>query len=176
MRQVKQVRRRGQPRQAAAIVEFAMMLPLLVSLMLGMWELGRAIQVFQSVSNAAREGVRQAASAKYTKEQVRQAVFDYLKKANVPMHNTLPAADVTLTTTNATITVTNVTSGGEVFDANQLDKMQVTVSVPVVNYKWLLANTFLPAGSSVTSTANFLCTRDVPITVSATIPQQPLPN
>ena len=165
---------RGQ-RTAAAAVEFALLSPLLVSLLLGLWELGRAIQVAQIVSNAAREGARQAASAKYTKAQVQQSVFDYLVNANVPMHDTLPPASVDLTNTNATITVTNLTSGGEVFDANQLDRMTVFVSVPVKNYRWVSSTFFMPANSEVSATVGFLCTRDVPINISVTIPQSPLP-
>jgi Flp pilus assembly protein TadG len=167
-------RQRG--RRAAATMELAMFLPLLVSLMLGLWELGRALQVFQDVSNAAREGARQAATAKYTKDEVRQAVFDYLQKAKVPLSDTVPLGSETLSNTNATITVSNLTTGGEVFDATQLDRMQVTVAVPVKNYRWVLSNTFLPANSSVTSTLTFLCTRDVPIVVNVAIPQQPLPT
>ena len=162
-------------RTAAAAVEFALISPLLVSLLLGLWELGRAIQVFQIVSNAAREGARQAASAKYTKAQVQQSVFDYLVNANVPMHDTLPPASVNLTNTNATITVTNVTSGGEVFAANQLDQMTVFVSVPVRNYRWVTSSFFMPANGQVSATVGFLCTTDVPINIVSTIPQSPLP-
>ncbi len=166
---------RRKQRSGAAIVEFAVILPLLVTLMLGLWELGRAIQVFQSVSNAAREGARQAATAKYTKEEVRQAVFDYLKGARIPLHDSKPASEVTLLNMNATIVVENLTTGGEVYNAAQLDRVKVTVSVPVKNYQWLLSNTFLPAESSVISVSSFLCTRDVPITIDVNIPQQPLP-
>ena len=162
-------------RPAIAAVQFAMIAPLLATLLLGLWETGRAIQVFQIVSNAAREGARQAASAKYTKAQVQQSVFDYLVNANVPMHDTLPPASVDLTNTNATITVTNVTSGGEVFDANQLDKMTVFVSVPVKNYRWVSSTFFMPANSEVSATVGFLCTRDVPINIVVDIPQSPLP-
>ena len=162
-------------RTAAAAVEFALLSPLLVSLLLGLWELGRAIQVAQIVSNAAREGARQAASAKYTKAQVQQSVFDYLVNANVPMHDTLPPASVDLSNTNATITVTNLTSGGEVFDANQLDRMTVFVSVPVKNFRWVSSTFFMSANSEVSATVGFLCSRDVPIDISVTIPQSPLP-
>ena len=48
-------------RGAAAAVEFALVLPVLVTLMVGLWEVGRIIQVQQVLSNAAREGARVAA-------------------------------------------------------------------------------------------------------------------
>ena len=163
-------------RAATAAVEFALISPLLVTLLLGLWELGRAIQVFQIVSNAAREGARQAASAKYTKAEVQQSVFDYLVNANVPMSDTLPQSSVDLSNTNATITVANVTSGGEVFDANQLDKMTVYVSVPVKNFRWISSTFYMPANGKVSATVGFLCTRDIPINIVSTIPQSPLPG
>ena len=162
-------------RRAAAAVEFALISPLMVTMLLGLWELGRAIQVFQIVSNAAREGARQAASAKYTKAQVQQSVFDYLVNGNVQMHDTLAASSVTLANTNATITVSNLTSGGEVFDAKQLDRMQVVVSVPVKNFRWVSSTFFMSATSEVKATVGFLCTRDVPVNINTDIPQSPLP-
>lgn len=166
---------RRRRRSAVAAVELALTLPLLTILLLGIWELGRAIQVYQVVSNAAREGARQAASAKYTKDEVRQAVFEYLQRANVQLSDTLPPASVTLANTNATIVVENLTTGGETLDANQLDRMQVTVAVPVRNFRWVLSELFLPGSGNVTAVAGFLCTKDVPIEVLTDIPQAPLP-
>ncbi|MDH3500753.1 MAG: pilus assembly protein, partial [Acidimicrobiia bacterium] len=46
-----------------ALVEFALILPLLLSLVVGIAEFGLAFKDFLSVSNAAREGARVAASA-----------------------------------------------------------------------------------------------------------------
>src|SRR5262249_26909902 len=58
---------RLQPRRrdssGTAAVEFAAVAPLLLLLLLGLWEVGRAIQVQQILSNAAREGARAAAQA-----------------------------------------------------------------------------------------------------------------
>lgn len=52
-------------RPAAAAVEMAVVMNLIVvPLMLGMWEMGRVIQVQQVVGNAAREGARLAAQAR----------------------------------------------------------------------------------------------------------------
>ena len=51
-------------RQGTATVELALvMLFVLVPLMLGLWEMGRFVQVQQTVSNSAREGARMAAQA-----------------------------------------------------------------------------------------------------------------
>ncbi|ROR73242.1 TadE/TadG family type IV pilus assembly protein [Bogoriella caseilytica] len=44
--------------RGAAAVEFALVLPLLVALVLGIAELGRAYHVQTTLSNAARDGVR----------------------------------------------------------------------------------------------------------------------
>jgi len=44
-----------------ALVEFALVFPLLVFLLLGLVDLGRAVYAFSTVSNAAREGARVAA-------------------------------------------------------------------------------------------------------------------
>ncbi len=49
-------RSRGQ-----ALVEFALIFPLLVMLLFGLIDLGRAVYAFSTVSNAAREGARVAA-------------------------------------------------------------------------------------------------------------------
>jgi Flp pilus assembly protein TadG len=166
-----------QRRTGAAAVEAGLILIfILVPLLLGMFELGRVIQCHQVISNAAREGARQAATAQYTKEQIRQSVLDYLKNSNVQMHDSIANPSVTLSNTNATINVDNLTTGGEVKDANQLDRVRVFVSVPTSNYRWMISSFFLPLGSNMSAESYFLCTRDVPIAVSFDIPQSPLPQ
>lgn len=167
-------RTRRPSRPAVAATEFALLSPLLVTLLLGVWELGQQIRMYQLVANAAREGLRQAATAKYTNEQVRSAVFEYLTRSGVPLSDTLPAASVTLTNMNATISVTVANATGEAFDADQFVPMSVTVSVPSKNCRWLLSNLFLSASSNLAVTAAGMCLKDVPITVDSVIPQAPL--
>jgi hypothetical protein len=150
-----------------------MLMPLLVILILGVWELGRFIQITQLISNAAREGARQGASAKYTIEEVRQATFEYLKSSGVPCHNTLASADVTLSNTNVIIEVVNF-DGPETYNAEQFDRIHVTVRVPMVNFHWLTTNNFLPVGTMASAEAAFLCVKDLPIVVPTSIPQRPL--
>jgi len=48
-------------RDAAAVVELALLLPFLLVVIIGIWEVGRLIQVQQALNNAAREGTRLAA-------------------------------------------------------------------------------------------------------------------
>ena len=52
--------RRRRSGRGQALVEFALVLPLLVLLMLGLFDLGRAVYAFSTVNNAAREGGRLA--------------------------------------------------------------------------------------------------------------------
>ena len=85
----------GSTRNGVAAVEFAFVLPILLTMLMGVWELGRIIQVEQVMVNAAREGARIAAqgqiinlSGTYTQIQVNtgtpnvtNTVKDYLKGA-----------------------------------------------------------------------------------------------
>jgi Flp pilus assembly protein TadG len=56
-------RRRQERRHGIAVVEVAVVLPLLVALLLGVWEVGRLIMLQNILDNAAREGARIAATA-----------------------------------------------------------------------------------------------------------------
>lgn len=55
-----------QRRRGTAAVEFACILPLLLILLLGVWEVGRFIQLQQIMNTAARDGARLAAQASVT--------------------------------------------------------------------------------------------------------------
>lgn len=167
---------RRQPRHrrvAVAAVEFAFLLPLMVILILGIWEIGRLIQISQLIANAAREGARQGATAKYTYPEIRQATFEYLRSSGVPLHPTLNNADVTLGNTNVQIEVDNL-DGDEAFEAAQFDRIFVRVTVPMRNFQWLTSNTFMPVGTLISADSTFLVMRDLPIVVPTEIPQQPI--
>jgi Flp pilus assembly protein TadG len=49
------------PRRAVAAVEFAVILPFLMIVLVGIWEVGRLVHVQQILNNSAREGARLAA-------------------------------------------------------------------------------------------------------------------
>ena len=52
--------RHGATSRGQALVEFALILPLLVFLLLGLFDFGRAVYAFSTVNNAARDGARLA--------------------------------------------------------------------------------------------------------------------
>lgn len=54
---------RSLSRRGSAAVEFAVVLPLLVTVLVGVWEIGRLIQLQQIMSSAARDGARLASQA-----------------------------------------------------------------------------------------------------------------
>jgi Flp pilus assembly protein TadG len=57
-----------------ALVEFALILPVLVLIMLGLFDLGRGVFAFNEVSNAAREGGRTAIVNQNSTDIVNRAV------------------------------------------------------------------------------------------------------
>jgi TadE-like protein len=54
------MRRIVAPRRGQALVEFALALPVLLVIFMGLFDFGRAVFAYNSVSNAAREGARVA--------------------------------------------------------------------------------------------------------------------
>ncbi len=117
MRQIK-----GHVRRGVAAVETAVVLPFMMLLLFGIWEVGQLLNVTQMVSNSAREGARLAATGLYNASsiltqtpnqfssnsgpltfQVQSAVANYMQNSGLPMSGTGGAI--------ITITVTNVTRG-----------------------------------------------------------------
>jgi Flp pilus assembly protein TadG len=149
-------------RRGAAAVEFALVLPFLLVLVVGIWELGRMVEVQQILSNAAREAGRQASTGTYTNDQIISNVRDYLKDAGLPAQ----------AATNANITVTNTTSGKDAASAAELDHFVLTVSVAYSDLRWASLSLFTSSATNLTASAEWNSTKDVPVSVSTTIPLQ----
>lgn len=79
--------------RGAAAVEFAILLPLLLMLVLGTIEFGRAYNAQITLTNAARDGVRYMAIYKDPPGAKAAAT-----KAAVSVSTTIPTSDVTLST------------------------------------------------------------------------------
>ena len=96
-------------RSGQSMVEFAIIVVLLLSLVLGIIEFGRAWMTFQVITNASREGARLAAlpTGFSTAGAVTTRVNDYLTSANLdPGRASVTATNVDgATGTDAVVTV-----------------------------------------------------------------------
>ena len=120
--------RRQQPanarRRGTALVEMALVLPIFVTVTLGIVEFGRAMMVGQLVTNAAREGARLGIIDGKTNAQVKTYIEQFL----------LESANINAADLDIDITVTpeagNPNPGNEVGNANTRDLVTVSVGVP----------------------------------------------
>jgi Flp pilus assembly protein TadG len=118
-------------RQGAAAVEFALIAPLLVTLILGMIEFGRLMMVEQVLTNAAREGCRTAVVIGGSTSNATSAVATYLNGSGI---------------SGQTVTVSPDPSA-----ALNGDPITVTISVPFSSVSWL-ASPFWLGGKTLTAT------------------------
>ena len=149
------------------------MMPFLLALMVGVWELGRIVQVQEIMQNAAREGARVASQATiinstgaYTQvavtgssPNVTDTVKQYLYGAGI---TDLTGLQVTFTYLNGDTSLTQPYQGVK----NQ--QFQVTISLPFSNVKWSSLSLINP--STVGGTCIWTILVDDPFTVSATLP------
>src|SRR5262249_42623881 len=115
-------RRKPAARRAAAAVEFALVLPFLSVVMLGMFEISRAILVKETLSNAAQQACRTASRQGASNSEVTQEVADVMNTAGIHGYS-------------VTIQVNDVAA--DVATAVRGDKTSVKVSVPVSQVFWV---------------------------------------
>jgi Flp pilus assembly protein TadG len=144
-------------RGGAAAVELAMLMPPILILLLGVWEVGRMIEIQQILANAAREGARQASTGQYTNQQVEQVVAQYLKVAGVPTTN------LNVTGSNGPQMVTDLTNPTyDVSNAAYLDQIQVKVQIPFQDVRWSVLSLISTPTTTLTSTVVFYTMVDKP--------------
>jgi len=150
--------RNRQGRRGVALVEFVIVFHILILLLIGVWEVGRLIQVQQTVQNAAREGGRQTSTGKSTQAQVIQAVKNYITQAG-------------FNSANVNVTITNLTSSSrsDPTQANQLDRFQVVVTMPF-NDARMIAQTWFTGGRTIYGRATWLSMRDIPLAINSVVP------
>lgn len=149
----------GQKRRGVAAVEFAVVMPVIVFLLIGVWEVGRMVEVQQCLVNGAREGARQASTGVKTTDQVKAAVVSYLTSKGL----------TTITTSNVTVTSVSNTSISDPTAATQMDQFRVTVTVPFNDIRWV-ALSRLTTITNLTASADWYSMRDIPLNVSDAIP------
>ncbi|MGB8167280.1 MAG: TadE/TadG family type IV pilus assembly protein [Chthoniobacteraceae bacterium] len=163
-------RRRPSRRRGAAVVEAAIVFPLMLTMLTGMFEVGRLVQVSQIVQNAARQGARVAGSGyiegtPVTASTVTTCVRNYLTAAN------LPSAAVS----GATITVTPIAPATwtDPSSALPLDQFQVTVTIPqgtAMNALFWTSLTRLTSAQQISATVKWYSLNESRLTVSTTLP------
>jgi Flp pilus assembly protein TadG len=163
-------RSRRSQRRGAVAVEAAFVLPVALLFLMGIWEVGRLVQVDQMLYNAAREGARLAAGGSnagtsVTAAMVQQAVRDYMTSAG------LPSAAVS----GAQITLTCLATPAwtDPYNALPLDKFQVTVTIPsgsaFNSLRWSML-TSLTNVTSLSATVNWQSLNNSEVVVSTTLP------
>jgi Flp pilus assembly protein TadG len=127
-------RRTTPPRRAAVAVEFALVLPFLMILVLGMFEIGRGIMVKEFLSDASQKGCRTGALPGKTNADILNDVADIMADSNV---------------TGYTVTVLVNGVAGDVTAAQRFDQVSVKVSVPTSQVFWV--SVFILKASTVES-------------------------
>jgi len=151
-------RARRTPRRGAIAVEFALVLPLLIMLLLGVWDIGRLVNVAQILNNAVREGGRYASTGMGNTSQIRSTIESYLSKAGI-------------NTTGLTVTVANLTNTGNTdpTSASQLDQFQLTATLPSSSVRWIFLKNMI-GSNTLQSTCVWSSMKDLPLTVTNSIP------
>jgi len=164
-----------------AAVEFAAVLPLLLLLLVGIWELGRIIHVQIMLNNAARDGARLAAQANIvsTTGAYTQIKFNTgTPNIEGAIRASLQAAGIT-DLTGLVVEFQFVeapTSGGTPPTSTTADpytgvknqRFRVRVTIPYANVRWTTLTLINP--TTLTAEAYWQCLVDDPFTVNTTMP------
>jgi hypothetical protein len=173
-------------------VEFAFCLPLLLTIMAGLWEIGRIAEVTQVMWNSGREAARDASLGQANLSAVSNNLLLYLQSAEPTAfaqgHSTnmispvitLPANtygytcwDTTANRELFTVTFTDLTSP-TVTDPtamSQLDRFAINVSAPYSSVSWSPLPQFT-GPSRLSITVNWASMVDSPFTIPEYLPAQ----
>ncbi|MFO0936206.1 MAG: TadE/TadG family type IV pilus assembly protein [Gemmataceae bacterium] len=166
-------------RTGTAAVEFAVVLTfILAPTLIGVWEVGRLVQVQQIVSNSAREGARLAAQAvtigsdgSRTQIQtsagtpnVTRVVYQYLVLNGL---SGLQPSDVTTTFQFLTGSQAGNTNA-DPYLGSKGDQFQVTVTIPYSKVGWTTIGLVNP--QTISFTVNWTMLVDDPFTINSALP------
>lgn len=146
-------------RRGVAAVEFAVVAVFLVPLLIGLWEVGRLVEVQQFLNGAAREGGRQASTAQKDQSGVQTAIINYCKQNGI----TVQASDITITNLD------NTDQNPQ--NANQLERIQVTIKIKFDSVRWILLNQITNT-QYLYATVEWRSMKDIPLSVNTSIPLQ----
>ncbi len=160
-------------RQGSAAVEFAVVLPLLVLLLVGVWEIGRLIQLQQIMNNAARAGARLASQATIINSNgttTNVATSTGSPNVTTTVSNYLQGAGITnLTGLQVTFQFTDGNTGlTDPYQGVKNQQYVVNVTLPYANLRWTNLSVINPTTLCGQCTWQLLV--DDPFTVSTTLP------
>jgi Flp pilus assembly protein TadG len=166
-------------RSGAAAVEAAVVLPLLLLLLMGTWEVGRLVQVQAILSNAAREGARIAAQGQIinitgaykqilvsdsdpSTPDVTSAVKNYLNGAGI-------------NTTGLVVTFAFLDGSGNAvsnptqpYQGTKGQRFRVTATLPYNSFRWTQLN--LVNVTNITVSVDWVSMIDDPFNLNTTLP------
>jgi Flp pilus assembly protein TadG len=145
------VRRGRQAKRAAAVVaEFALVAPILVFLLLGIFELARGIIVKQLLNDAARKACREGVLPSRTNSDVIAQIN------NILTNNYIPTADATITIqVGPESPLPLAGTGSDVSMARAgLDFVSVKIAIPISDVYWI--STYFLSSSTVESETVFM--------------------
>jgi Flp pilus assembly protein TadG len=167
------------PRRGAAAVELAFLMPLLLGLIVGVWQVGRMIQVQEILNDAARDGARLAAQGQIINltgaftdvyantssgtPSVQQTVQQYLNGCGITNQTGL---SVTFQFLNDDLSVNS--SVTDPYQGAKNQKFIVTVSIPYSSVQWTTLSLFNPG--TLTAQCIWEMMADLPFTVNTTVP------
>ena len=125
-------------RRGAAVVEFALVVPVFMLLVFGMIEFGRAVMVQQVLVNASREGARQAVLDGTTVAEVESRIDGYLSVSSID------GATIEYEVNGVIVGDPGVALFG--------DAVTVRISVPFDNVSWLPVPQYI-GGTTLTASA-----------------------
>lgn len=179
-------------RPGAAAVEFAVCSPLLVLLLLGLWEVGRITEVQNVMWNSCREGARDGSTGQTNLLSVASNLLVYLQGAEPTAFaqghtTTMIAPVVTLPANTYGYTCWDTTANRELFTMtftdvthptvtdptgmSQLDIYQIGVQVPYSNVGWMPTAT-ITGKTRLYATVDWASMVDSPFQIAPYLPAQ----
>jgi Flp pilus assembly protein TadG len=152
MRTQRLLARRLFGQRGQALIETALTLPIVLVISISIFEFGRALQVWQLLTNAAREGARVAVLPGATSDGVKERVLEYMAAGGLPNHH----ANQVSVNSNAEITMSG----------NAVSASQITIAYP---YSFMVLNPVMQliapgsdVGTPITMTASALMRNESP--------------
>jgi Flp pilus assembly protein TadG len=142
---------------------------LVLTLLVGTWEVGRIVEVQQSLNVAAREAARQAGSGLLTNSQVQQVAINYVRSALGDTTGTM-TQNMVVTVTVYPAATPGASAAIDVSQCQSLDQIVIGVSIPYADVRW----TALPeitGATNLQAQATWVSLKDFPFPTSA--PQPP---